>query len=59
MTAVDYLMNAQKSLDSLEQVLREAAARQLPAEQILDRAMVHLSEARQVIASMADEEGTE
>ncbi|HEX2198253.1 MAG TPA: hypothetical protein VHG88_06495 [Burkholderiales bacterium] len=59
MTAANYLMSAQRSLDSLEQVLREGAALHRPTEQVLDRAMRYLSEARQVIASMSDEEGTE
>lgn len=59
MSDVNQLMDAQKNLDALERVLREAAARGAPAEQILARAMAHLGEARKIIASMSDAEGTE
>jgi predicted NBD/HSP70 family sugar kinase len=59
MTAANYLKNAQGSLDALEDVLRRAAAQRATADEVLDQALTHLRQARQIIASMSDEEGTE
>ena len=59
MTAANYLKNAQASLDALEDVLRRAAVRRASTEEVLDQALAHLGQARQIIAAMSDDEGTE
>ena len=59
MTAANHLMNAQKNLEALESLLRQAAAANRPAGEILDRALGHLSQAQQIIDSLSDDEGTE
>ena len=59
MTAANYLENAQASLDALEDVLRRAAVRRASTEEVLDQALAHLGQARQIIAAMSDDEGTE
>jgi hypothetical protein len=57
--AINHLTNARKSLDALEDLLREAAAKKMQADQFVEASIVHLREARQIIDSMGDEEGTE
>jgi hypothetical protein len=59
MSATNHLINAQKNLDALDSLLRQAAAGNRPAGEFLDRALSHLFEARQIIGSLSDEEGTE
>lgn len=59
MSAANHLMNAQKNLTALEGLLRQAAAGDRPAGDILERALDHLSQAQQIIGSLSDDEGTE
>jgi hypothetical protein len=59
MSAPDYLANAGKRLDAVAALLQDAAARRRPIDEILDEALAQLREARQIIASSFDEEGTE
>jgi hypothetical protein len=59
MSATDYLTKARKELDALEALLNSAAARHRPADEILDEALAHLREARQIIDSTMDDDGTE
>jgi hypothetical protein len=59
MTAANHLANARKSLDALEELLREAAAKKRPADEFWEASVVHLRQAKEIIDSMLDEEGTE
>ena len=59
MSAADYLANARKSLDALTALLQRAAAEQRPTGEILEPALGYLREARQIIDSTMDDEGTE
>jgi hypothetical protein len=59
MSAPDYLARASRQLDALDALLREAAAQRRGADEILQPALERLREARQIIDSTMDEEGTE
>jgi hypothetical protein len=59
MTAANHLMHARKSLDALADLLRDAASDKRSADEILKEAMSHLRQARQILDSMTDDEGTE
>jgi hypothetical protein len=59
MAAVDHLAHARNSLDALSRVLEEAAADGRGVDEILDDALAHLVEARAIIDSLFDDEGTE
>jgi hypothetical protein len=54
-----HFLHASRSLDALEVLLRDAAEQHKPADEILDEALEHLAEAKRILASMGDEEGTE
>jgi hypothetical protein len=55
----EYLTNARKHLDALKALLVDAAAAHRRADEILDEALAHLREARQIIDSTLDDNGTE
>jgi hypothetical protein len=59
MSAPAYLLNAPKRLDALALLLQVAAAQHRPVDEIIEPALTHLREARQIIDATMDEEGTE
>lgn len=56
MSAANPLTNARSHIDALGRLLDEATARQQPAGEIADEAMMHLREATRVIESMKDDD---
>lgn len=59
MTAVDQVLHARRELDALESLLRGAAMEKQPAQAIADEALKRVEQARRILDSMVDEEGTE
>lgn len=59
MAAVDYLMNARGTLDALADLLAEAAENEKQVGEIADEALALLNNARAVLDTVGDEEGTE
>jgi hypothetical protein len=59
MTAPEYLASVRKRLDALAALLQEAANEKRPTDEILELALRHLHEARQIIDSTIEDEGTE
>ena len=59
MSASDYLARAGRRLEALASLLEQAAAQGRAVEDILEPALAHLREARQIIQSTYDDEATE
>lgn len=59
MAAVDFLANARTSLDALADLIDEAARSGQPVSEIAEDALALLNDARSVMESLGDDEGTE
>ena len=59
MSAVNEAQMARASLRQLERLLEEAAEKRLGVEEVLDEALAHLGEARAILETVGDDEGTE
>ena len=59
MAAIDFLGSARASLDTLADLISEAADNGQPVGEIAEEALALLKDARSVIDTLGDEEGTE
>lgn len=59
MTVADYVAGARHDLDRLEELLRDAADRGAPLDEVIDEALALVHGVQEVLAAAGDDEGTE